>query len=134
MLPCRSWSPQLLSGPRHVEKTREWHALEHRVSITLRGIVYIRIVQEFLDTEKHLGDSRVSVSAYSPYGFFGRTCLIVMAGFQDFSSSRIDRQTVPEGYTLGWNRGGVNLPGRKGVSVRGFAQWRANSHFGGLDG
>lgn len=26
-----------------------------------------------------------------------RTCLTVIAGFHDFSSSRIDRQTVPEG-------------------------------------
>ena len=38
------------------------------------------------------------------------TCLMVMAGLQSLSSSRIDRQTVPEGYTLGWNRGGSNLP------------------------
>lgn len=38
------------------------------------------------------------------------TCFMVIAGFHDFSSSRIDRQTVPEGYTLGWNNGGVNLP------------------------
>jgi hypothetical protein len=37
-------------------------------------------------------------------------CLIVIAGFHDFSSSRIDKQTVPEGYTLGWNNGGLNLP------------------------
>lgn len=33
-----------------------------------------------------------------------------MAGFQFFSSARIERQTVPEGKTLGWNRAGVNLP------------------------
>ena len=38
------------------------------------------------------------------------TCLIVIAGFHDFSSSKIDRQTVPDGYTLGWKSGGVNLP------------------------
>lgn len=38
------------------------------------------------------------------------TCLIVMAGFHDFSSSKMERQTVPDGYTLGWNSGGVNLP------------------------
>jgi hypothetical protein len=37
-------------------------------------------------------------------------CLIVIAGFHDFSSSRIDRQTVPDGYTLGWKSGGLNLP------------------------
>jgi len=40
-------------------------------------------------------------------------CLIVIAGFHDFSSSRIDRQTVPDGYTLGWKSGGLNLPAKK---------------------
>lgn len=44
------------------------------------------------------------------------TCLTVMAGFQPSSSFKIDKHTVPEGYTLGWNNGGVNL------------------HFGGLLG
>ena len=38
------------------------------------------------------------------------TCLIVILGFHDFSSSRMDRQMVPDGYTFGWNRGGSNLP------------------------
>lgn len=38
------------------------------------------------------------------------TCLMVMAGFQDLSSSRIERQTVPDGYTFGWKSGGENLP------------------------
>lgn len=38
------------------------------------------------------------------------TCLIVMAGFQLFSSFKIDRQTVPEGKMLGWKIGGLNLP------------------------
>lgn len=41
---------------------------------------------------------------------------MVIAGFQASSSLRIDRQTVPDGYTFGWNNGGVNL------------------HFGGLVG
>ena len=45
-------------------------------------------------------------------------CLIVIAGFHDFSSSRIDRQTVPDGYTLGWKSGGLNLPATK------FIPWR----------
>ena len=35
---------------------------------------------------------------------------MVIAGFQPSSSFRIDRQTVPEGYTFGWKRGGTNLP------------------------
>ena len=35
---------------------------------------------------------------------------MVIPGFQAFSSSSIERQTVPEGYTFGWNNGGVNLP------------------------
>lgn len=33
-----------------------------------------------------------------------------MAGLQSLSSSRIDRHTVPDGYTFGWKRGGSNLP------------------------
>jgi hypothetical protein len=41
-----------------------------------------------------------------------RICLMVIAGFQPSSSFRIERQTVPDGYTLGWNRGGTNLPVR----------------------
>ena len=43
-------------------------------------------------------------------------CLIVIAGLQSLSSSKRERQTVPDGYTLGWNKGGSNL------------------HFGGEDG
>ena len=38
------------------------------------------------------------------------TCFIVTAGLQSFSSSRSDKQTVPDGYTLGWKIGGSNLP------------------------
>ena len=33
-----------------------------------------------------------------------------MAGLQSLSSSRIERHTVPEGYTFGWKSGGSNLP------------------------
>lgn len=39
-----------------------------------------------------------------------QTCFIVMAGLQSLSSSRIDRHTVPDGYTFGWKSGGSNLP------------------------
>ena len=35
---------------------------------------------------------------------------MVIAGRQPSSSFKMERQTVPEGYTFGWNRGGVNLP------------------------
>ena len=58
-------------------------------------------------------------------------CLIVIAGFHDFSSSRIDRQTVPDGYTLGWKSGGLNLPGHKSSyndeleSLKGTHTWVA---------
>lgn len=45
-----------------------------------------------------------------------RICLMVMAGLQASSSFKIDRQTVPEGYTFGWKRGGTNLP----VTVSGY--------------
>lgn len=51
---------------------------------------------------------------------------MVIAGFQLFSSSKIDRHTVPDGNTLGWNKGGVNLP--RNVSITHY------SHLGGLDG
>ena len=36
--------------------------------------------------------------------------MIVIPGRQSFSALSSDRQMVPEGYTLGWNRGGVNWP------------------------
>ena len=39
---------------------------------------------------------------------------MVMAGRQSLSSSRMDRHTVPEGYTFGWNSGGSNLPEAQG--------------------
>lgn len=45
------------------------------------------------------------------------TCFKVMAGFQPSSSFNIDKQTVPEGYTLGWKRGGVNLPTKRDHSI-----------------
>jgi len=35
---------------------------------------------------------------------------MVTAGLQSLSSSNSDKQTVPEGYTFGWKRGGSNLP------------------------
>lgn len=43
----------------------------------------------------------------------GFTCFMVTAGLQSLSSSSSDRQTVPDGYTLGWNIGGSNLPAYK---------------------
>ena len=38
------------------------------------------------------------------------TCLSVIAGRQPSSSFKIDKQMVPDGYTLGWKSGGTNLP------------------------
>jgi len=35
----------------------------------------------------------------------------VKPGFQSLSSERILKQTVPDGYTFGWNKGGVCAPG-----------------------
>ena len=35
------------------------------------------------------------------------SCFTVSDGFQSLSSLRMDRHTVPLGYTLGWNSGGV---------------------------
>lgn len=84
--------------------------LEHRVSVALRWIVHIRVVEEILDSEDNLGGENQlrEVEPVSPV----LTCLMVSPGFHDFSSSRMDRQTVPDGYTFGWNRGGSNLPAR----------------------
>jgi hypothetical protein len=71
------------------------------------------------------------------------TCLMVMAGFQLFSSSRMERQTVPEGYTFGWKRGGLNLPDervKRKVSAHSpstnaqEAGTCGDVHFGGLVG
>jgi hypothetical protein len=39
-----------------------------------------------------------------------KTCLIVIAGRHPSSSFKMDKQMVPDGYTLGWKRGGTNLP------------------------
>ena len=39
-----------------------------------------------------------------------KTCFKVIAGRQPSSSFKIERQIVPDGYTLGWKRGGTNLP------------------------
>lgn len=50
---------------------------------------------------------------------FQVTCLMVMAGLQSLSSSRMERHTVPDGYTFGWKSGGSNLPTKeKKVFVR----------------
>lgn len=38
------------------EKDRRRAALEHRVSIALRGIVHVGVVEEFLDTKQYLSD------------------------------------------------------------------------------
>jgi hypothetical protein len=88
-------------------RERQKHILEHSVCITLRRIIDVRVVEKFLYAEEYLNE--VNTCEFPRLN--GHTCLIVIAGFHDFSSSRIDRHTVPEGYTLGWNRGGVNLPG-----------------------
>lgn len=45
------------------------------------------------------------------------TCFIVTAGLQSFSSSRRDRQTVPDGYTFGWKIGGSNLPKNEETTI-----------------
>lgn len=53
-------------------------------------------------------------------------CLIVMAGLQSFSSSRMDRHTVPEGYTLGWKIGGSNLPESRRIQKKSSKLSSAN--------
>ena len=58
--------------------------------------------------------SKASAVPFVPPGDerVARTVLRFRLGFQPFSSSRIERQTVPLGKTLGWKSGGVNLPVR----------------------
>ena len=55
-------------------------------------------------------------------------CLIVIAGLQSFSSSRIDRHTVPEGYTLGWKIGGSNLPAIRNTHKKSSEPAIRNTH------
>lgn len=64
-----------------------------------------------------------------------RICLIVIAGFHPSSSFRIDKQTVPDGYTFGWKRGGTNLPVVvQSQIVLQFTIVARALHFGGLVG
>ena len=42
------------------------------------------------------------------------TCLMLMEGFHPWP--RIDKHTVPDGYTFGWNNGGTNLPASEASS------------------
>ena len=67
---------------------------EHGIGLTLSRIVDVRIRKKVLDPKKDLtrdvNKIRMRMNDW-------RTCLIVIAGFQDFSSSKIDRQTVPDG-------------------------------------
>jgi hypothetical protein len=61
--------------------------------------------------------------------------LMLMAGFHDFSSSRMERQIVPLGYTFGWKSGGENLPVVSGCHPTLASRPNArDSHFGGLVG
>lgn len=73
--------------------------LEHGISLALGRIIYIWIIQQSLDTQNNLERS-IQISPLET-DFRTPTCLMVIAGFHDFSSSSIDRQTVPEGYTFG---------------------------------
>jgi hypothetical protein len=41
----------------------------------------------------------------------------VIAGLQPSSSLRMDKHTVPDGYTFGWNSGGTNLPEDRDMSA-----------------
>lgn len=63
-----------------------------------------------------------------------RISLIVIAGFQPSSSLRMLRQTVPEGYTFGWKRGGVNLPALISISALLLGETAIYRTFWGLCG
>ena len=68
---------------------------EHGVRLALRRIIDIRVVEQFLDTQQDL-PPQVSAAEIEKKAT-RHTCLIVIPGFQPFSSSRIDKQTVPDG-------------------------------------
>ena len=105
--------------------------LKHGISITLSRIVHIWVIQEVLNPKQDLTSKLTE--AENRRVIRGRACLIVIAGFHDFSSSKMERQTVPDGYTLGWKSGGVNLP-IKGASVRCPKCLVDLRHLGGFDG
>lgn len=65
------------------------NSLVHLVRVNLGGIADVGVVEEVLNTENDLGSAS--------NGEENLTCLIEMAGFQDFSSSRMLRQMVPDG-------------------------------------
>lgn len=73
----------------------ELYALEHGVSFALSRVIDVGIVQKVLNSQKNL--IMFVCHSYAEKVVSQRTCLIVIAGFQDFSSSRIDKQTVPDG-------------------------------------
>jgi len=82
------------------------------LSLTILRIFFSYAALSFLNRLKAsacAGDSGFgsSSSDWMP----SRISLMVIAGFQPSSSLRIERQTVPDGYTFGWKSGGVNLPG-----------------------
>ena len=54
---------------------------------------------------------------------------MVMAGLQSFSSSMMDKQTVPEGYKMGWNSRGTPLGGIDLAFVQSFSP--GNAFFAG---
>lgn len=71
------------------------NALEQGVCIHLRRIVEVRRIKQVLNAEDDLCEE--SVIARVAQLERGRTCFRVMAGFQPFSSFKMDRQIVPEG-------------------------------------
>ena len=56
-----------------------------------------------------------------------KICLTVIAGRHPSSSFKIDKQMVPDGYTLGWNKGGTNLPGRPSKKLENW-KYRYEGH------
>ena len=68
------------------------------------GGVGIGVIEKILYTHQNLKVSTVTITTRKVVGKRGMgrvTCLIVIAGFHPSSSFRMERQTVPEGYTFG---------------------------------
>jgi len=65
------------------------NSLEHLVGVNLGRVANVGVVEQVLDTEHNLMSALDSINKL--------TCLMVICGFHDFSSSRIERQMVPEG-------------------------------------
>lgn len=96
------------------EKNGEWIlclvVAEEDECLLLGRVADVRIVQQVLNPEQ---DLRRVIPAICPRNHEAsprQTCFTVIEGFQSLLSSRILRQTVPEGKMFGWKKFGGKRP------------------------